>query len=391
MKTSSKVLPLKIGFDAKRANANRTGLGNYSRYIIEALARRCPELEQLLYVPRKRSNAQYEALMHNTQVAERLPRSGIHSWTKSLWRTFFMARDLEKDGVQLFHGLSNELPAGLGARGIGSVVTIHDLIFLRYPRFYKPLDRRIYAMKFRHACRAADRIVAVSECTKRDIVHFFGIDPEKIEVIYQGCDPVFGNPVDDSDRRRVAEKYDLPPRFVLNVGSLEERKNLLLIVKALERLPSDVDLVAVGRRTRYTTQVERYVAERGLNGRVHLLQGVSFGDLPTIYRLASVFAYPSRYEGFGIPIIEAISAGLPVVAATGSCLEEAGGDACLYVSPDDDAALAEALERFLDDEALRERSVRASQEYIRRFDPDAIADRLADLYRQVAQARGIIR
>lgn len=382
---------LRIGFDAKRANANRTGLGNYSRYVVRALADRHPELEQSLYVPRKRSNAQYEALLEYPQVVERLPRGGMHAWVKSLWRTFGVARDLEKDGVQVFHGLSNELPSGLAARGVGSVVTIHDLIFLRFPQFYKPIDRRIYTIKFRHACLAADRIVAVSECTKRDIVRFFGIDPKKIEVIYQGCDPVFAKPVDASDLARVAEKYALPERFVLNVGSLEERKNLLLIVKALRHLPKEVHLVAAGRRTRYTEEVERYAREQRLDGRMHLLHDVPFADLPALYRLASVFAYPSRYEGFGIPIIEAVSAGLPVVAATGSCLEEAGGDACLYVSPDDDAALAEALDRLISDGALRERSVRASQEYVRRFDSDAIADRLADLYGRVARSRGIIR
>lgn len=392
METADSTFRLKIGFDAKRANANRTGLGNYSRYIIEVLARRHSGLDMTLYVPKKKHLESYDALLAYPQVSEMLPRPGFRSWIKSIWRTFGLAADLQKDKVCVYHGLSNELPAGLTRRGIGSVVTIHDLIFLCHPGFYKPVDRLIYTWKFRYACRAADRVIAVSECTKRDIIRFFGIDPRKIEVVYQGCDPAFAAPVPAGELQRAKNAYALPDRFVLNVGSLEERKNLLLIVKALQRLPVDVHLVAVGRHTKYTERVERYIAEHGLTERVHLLHGIPFTDLPAIYRLAEVFAYPSRYEGFGIPIIEAISAGLPVVAATGSCLEEAGGDACLYVDPDDDEALARALGRLLEDRELRERVIGASREYIRRFDRDAIADRIVGIYREIAlRGKGVSR
>lgn len=383
MKTAESTLPVKVGFDAKRANANRTGLGNYSRFVIGTLADRHPELSLLLYVPRKKRLETYDALLSHPQVAERLPRQGWRSFVKSLWRTFFLASDLQKDGVRLFHGLSNELPAGLSARGIRSVVTIHDLIFLCYPRFYKPVDRLIYTWKFRYACRVADRIVAVSECTKRDIVRFFNIDPGKVEVIYQGCAAEFEAPVPEADLSRVRRTYALPERFILSVGSIEERKNLLLAVKALRHLPDEVHLVAVGRRTKYTERVERYIVRNSLEQRVHLLHRIPFADLPALYRLASVFVYPSRYEGFGIPIIEAISAGLPVVAATGSCLEEAGGDACLYVAPDDECALADAVLRFLEPGEFRETSVRRSREYIRRFGKEEAADRIADLYERV--------
>ena len=387
MKPAETTTRLKIGFDAKRANANRTGLGNYSRFIIDALASRYPDLELLLYVPRKRNCTEYEALFSYGQISERLPRPGFRSLFKSLWRTFGIARDLRNDSVRIYHGLSNELPTGLARNGIRSVVTIHDLIFLRYPRFYKPVDRLLYTWKFRHACRIADRVVAVSECTKRDIVHYFGTDPSKIEVIYQGCSPRFAQPVSAERIELVRRTYALPERFVLSVGSIEERKNLLLAVKALRQLPADVHLVAVGRSTKYSESVERWAAEHGLKERVHLLHKVDFADLPAIYRLGKVFVYPSYYEGFGIPIIEAISAGLPVVAATGSCLEEAGGEACIYVSPDDPQALAAAVERLLDDEPMRREMVRVSQEYIRRFDGEAIAERIEALYEEVAADR----
>ena len=141
----------------------------------------------------------------------------------ALWRTFFIKRGLLQDGVQLYHGLSNELPVGIHRTGIRSVVTIHDLIFLRYPQYYHRLDRIIYNRKFNNACRKADRIVAVSECTKRDIVKFYGISPEKIDVVYQRCETVFARPVSKKEKDRVRAAYGLPERFILSVGTIEER------------------------------------------------------------------------------------------------------------------------------------------------------------------------
>ena len=207
---------------------------------------------------------------------------------RALWRTFFIKRGLLQDGVQLYHGLSNELPVGIHRTGIRSVVTIHDLIFLRYPQYYHRLDRIIYNRKFNYACRKADRIVAVSECTKRDIVKFYGISPEKIDVVYQGCDPVFARPVSKKEKDRVRAAYGLPERFILSVGTIEERKNLLLAVKAVEKL-DDVHLVAIGKSTDYAKKVQDYVEAHGLENRVHIIHNLKFGDLPILYHLASLF------------------------------------------------------------------------------------------------------
>ena len=178
-----------IGFDAKRANANFTGLGNYSRFMVDTMATYGDEHKYRMYIPKQCKNASYDSLLKHKNVSSILPRSSVMKRFRALWRTFFIKRGLLQDGVQLYHGLSNELPVGIHRTGIRSVVTIHDLIFLRYPQYYHRLDRIIYNRKFNYACRKADRIVAVSECTKRDIVKFYGISPEKIDVVYQGCDP----------------------------------------------------------------------------------------------------------------------------------------------------------------------------------------------------------
>lgn len=268
---------------------------------------------------------------------------------------------------------------GIHRTGIRSVVTIHDLIFLRYPQYYHRLDRIIYNRKFNYACRKADRIVAVSECTKRDIVKFYGISPEKIDVVYQGCDPVFARPVSKKEKDRVRAAYGLPERFILSVGTIEERKNLLLAVKAVEKL-DDVHLVAIGKSTDYAKKVQDYVEAHGLENRVHIIHNLKFGDLPILYHLASLFVYPSRFEGFGIPIVEALSAGVPVIASTGSCLEEAGGEHSIYVDPDDVEGMANAMKKVLADEHLRREMIEKGKEYVVRFDPKTLADEMNAVY-----------
>ncbi len=376
---------MKIGFDAKRANANNTGLGNYSRFVISALAQYVSCNKYQLYIPKRKKNREYEELYvdYPTLLEERLPSSSLWRKLSAVWRTFTIKSDLEREGVEIFHGLSNEIPVGLDKSSVRSVVTIHDLIFLRYPSFYKPMDRWIYNLKFRYACLHSDHIIAVSERTKLDIVELYGIDPTRISVIYQGCASHFAQSYSEERQREVREKYSLPDRYILNVGTLEERKNLMLCVKALESLPTDIHLVAVGRATPYSDEVMRYAESKGLSSRITLLHKCQYVDLPVVYSAAEVFLYPSLYEGFGIPIIEALSGGIPVVAATGSCLEEAGGDAALYVAPDDEVACATAIMRFIEDKELRNESISRGREYVKRFSKEHIARQIDELYKLI--------
>jgi glycosyltransferase involved in cell wall biosynthesis len=178
-------------------------------------------------------------------------------------------------------------------------------------------------------------------------------------------------------------QYGLPKRFILNVGTIEQRKNILLAVKALPNLPADLSLVIIGRHTGYTNEVLDYVNTHDLSHRVFILHNVPDEHLPALYAQAEAFVYPSVYEGFGIPIIEAISSGLPVVACTGSCLEEAGGPDNLYVATDDPEALAAAVRQVLKGVPGREERIDRSQEYIRRFEGNDVASQVLDIYRSL--------
>ncbi len=370
-----------IGFDAKRIVRNRTGLGNYCRTLVNDLAAVMPESRLRLYTPIKGCADLCERIEPRPNVEFVMPRHTIMPGHHSLWRSHGIVRDLKADGIDIYHGLTGELPYGLRRAGIVGVVTIHDLIFLRHPEYYHWYDVWIYKQKFKLACREAKRIIAISECTKRDIIELGNVEPERIDVVYQSCSTRFKTKTDQEQRRAAAFRYSLPERYVLNVGTVEERKNVGLAVEALEHLPEDIHLVIVGRRTHYADKVEALAAKRNVTDRVHFLSNVSTDDLYAIYQMAECFVYPSRYEGFGIPIIEAIQSGLPVVAATGSCLEEAGGDSCRYVSPNDAEALAAAIKDSLPGTPDREQRVARAQDYARRFENIGVAERVIDVYR----------
>ena len=365
-----------IGFDAKRIVRNGTGLGSYGRTLVNDLAKY--PLTLRLYAPDEGRDDLRNQIVQSEHISFHIPHSTFHPF----WRSYGMVKDLKRDGVQLFHGLSGELPIGIRKSGIKSVVTIHDLIFLRHPEFYNPIDVKLYTWKFRQTLREADHIIAISECTKRDIQEYGGQDvsEDKITLVYQSCSPRFdiSRPPAPSHPRTPETK-----RYILSVGSIEARKNTLLAVKALPYLPSDVSLVLVGRHTKYTDTILAYAKEHQLEHRVKVMHGVPDTDLPALYAGAEAFVYPSVYEGFGIPIIEAISCGLPVVACTGSCLEEAGGPDSFYVAPDDFLGMANAIRRSLKGADGREERIKRSMDYIQRFNGNDVAGQVYELYKKL--------
>ena len=371
-----------IGMDAKRIVRNGTGLGNYGRTLVNDLSA-LDAFDIRLYTPDNGMTQLRSQIVGRPNVSFCYPQNVHTSIGKALWRQRGIVKQLVRDGVQVYHGLTGELPSGIRKAGIRTVVTIHDLIFMRHPEYYKRADVKIYTHKFKRTLQEADRIVAISECTRRDICELGNISEKKVEVIYQSCAPRFTEVPEAKKMWEVRDRYCLPDRYVLCVGSIEERKNVLLAIKALDYLPDDVSLVIVGRQTLYSDLVYKYVYEHRIHSRVQMLHGVPDDDLPSLYRMADCFVYPSRYEGFGIPIIEAIRQGLPVVACTGSCLEEAGGPDSLYVDPDDPEAMANALSQMLFGAKGRQQRIERSQKYIERFENNDTARRFAELYQSM--------
>ena len=361
---------LHIGFDAKRIVRNGTGLGSYGRTLVNDLAQL--PLQLRLYAPDRGRDDLRAQIVERENVSFHFADK---QWplASAYWRTKGMVNDLKRDSIQLYHGLSGELPIGIKASGIPSVVTIHDLIFLRHPEFYHSIDVQLYKWKFRQTLKEATHIIAISECTKRDIIEYGHVSEDKISLIYQSCSPRFTPQPSVKNTQR----------YILSVGSIEARKNILQAVQALPYLPSEVSLVIVGRHTPYTDKVVKYIQENGLESRVQILHGVSDEQLPALYADAEAFVYPSVYEGFGIPIIEAIRCGLPVVACSGSCLEEAGGPDSLYVAPDDILGMADAIRHSLKGADGRQQRIERSQAYIQRFAGNDVANQVYELYHQI--------
>lgn len=230
-----------IGLDAKRIVRNGTGLGSYGRNLANALAAIAPDDLQLrLYAPDAGRDDLRCQVAEGDHLSYVYPR---HAWCKSLWRSHGIVSDLRRDGVDLFHGLSGELPIGIHASGIRSVVTIHDLIFMRHPEYYHWADVQIYAWKFRRTIAEADRIIAISECTKRDIMYYGHVPQERIEVIYQSCSTHFKTRESEARLQDVHACYLLPGRYIIHVGTVERRKNILLAVKALAHI--DLSLIHI--------------------------------------------------------------------------------------------------------------------------------------------------
>jgi len=373
---------MKVGFDAKRFFNNFTGLGNYSRFVVSALSEFDPSSGYFLFSPSVRNHPDIDSIVARPNIHVVQPGK-IYKTTRtaSLWRTWLESFDPAMNEINVFHGLSHELPLGLPNR-IKKVVTVHDLIFLRYPRFYNRIDVMIYETKVKRACQHADRIVAVSKQTKDDLVDFLKIDSDKIEVVYQGVHPNFRRVHTPQEIDSVRKKYNIPERYLLNVGTIEERKNIGIVIEALARIPAGerVPLVVIGKPTAYKNKLLTLIQSLNLGPWVIFLQNVSFSDFPALYQGASLFVYPSLFEGFGIPLVEAAMSQVPVITSEGSCFSEAAGPGAIYVNPLDASAFASSMSRVLGDNARRKTMVTETRQFIERFTPDRIAGDLHKIY-----------
>lgn len=369
-----------IAFDGKRAVQNYTGIGNYSRLALESLLPLMPDTHFDLYTPKIKENPRLKPLLADPRVSLRTPDTVAGRLMPHLWRSRGLTDQLRRDRPALYHGLSNELPVGIERSGVPSVVTIHDLIFERHPEFYHAPDVAICRRKFRYAARVADRVIAISERTASDLRELYDVPSEKIRVVYQGCSPLF---FQTPSAEKVAENRRNFGRYIIGVGTIESRKNQLLTLRALPLLPADVNLVLVGRQTAYARRILDEARKLGVENRLTMLSGVPMADIPALYAGAELAAYPSFYEGFGIPMLEALAAGVPLVAATGSCLEEAGGPGALYVSPTDVEAFAAAANRLLAEPRLREEMVDRGRQYIARFAPENFGRGLVNVYNEL--------
>lgn len=361
---------MKIGFDAKRLFNNFTGLGNHSRTTIDILTEEFPEHDYWLYTPKIRLNGVTLPYMGKKNCHVVQPKGMIRG---GAWRTYGLVNEMKKDGIEVFHGLSNEMPVGLFHSGIASVVTIHDVAFRTFPDMYHWHDRKIYDMKWQYACNHADRIICISECTKRDVLEFYNVPEHKVDVVYQPVSSIYYRPM---------ERLEVPP-YMLYVGSINSRKNLLGIVKAMELLPKDlqIPLMVVGGGGSYKQQVKQYIAEHDMEKLFIWPEMVMGEDLKRLYTNAQLMVYPSFYEGFGLPVVEALLCGCPVVTSNVSSLPEAGGPFSLKADPNNPEDIKEQIVKALTDKTWRQEAISGGRDWaMKTFDPRTLARQVMGIY-----------
>lgn len=358
-----------IVIDASPAVHHKAGLGRYAEELIAALAlppgARKPIDEYVAFYHDARNATPSKLIQAMTCIAT---PQGPYPWR--LRALMAQQLNLSQDNLfaesrantreqlptpRLFHATEHLLPR---FKSIKTVFTLHDLIFKAFPHYHLPRNRAYLSMAMPLFLKRADAVICVSEHTKRDAIKTYGVPADKLRVIYEGVHPRFRRIVDLKTLSQVKDRYRLPDRFVLAVGTIEPRKNLITLFNAFKAIREEDDnliheVIVVGRQGWLHEATYRAVHELGLTGRVRFLTSVEDDDLVAIYTLAQALAFPSEYEGFGFPPVEAMACGTPVVSSNAASMPEILGDAALLVPPKDVGQWVAALKRALTDRALR--------------------------------------
>ena len=343
---------MKICVDISPAVQGHAGIGRYAQELLTSLTQVDAANEYLAFYNGP-ARAQVPApLAALPRRRTRLPNK-VWQAEVALAHLLHWPHDRLFRGVDLFHATDNLLPY-LGR--VKSVFTLYDFAFHHYPETLSAPNRRYLLSMMPRFLRAADRVIAISASTKRDALRVYGLDDSRVTVVYAGVRASF-RPAPSAARAAVAQKHNLPARFILALGTIEPRKNLVTLLEAYRWLKTrglGLKLVVAGRVGWLAQATLQRLRSLGLEGEVLLPGYIPDEDLPALYSAAALLAYPSLYEGFGLPVLEALACGTPVVCSDASSLPEVAGDAALMVNPLDVAAWGQAITRVLADEDLRE-------------------------------------
>jgi len=379
---------MRITFDLSPAVHHHAGLGRYAHELLSAMVAIDTEdsFDVLYYTP----NGAERPDPPLDRLPARQVRLSAKPWRMSVLTANYtgLAMDRWLHSGDVFHATDHLLPA---LRRSASVFTVHDLIYLFYPEYHLRLNRWFLTLMLPRFLKAADAIIAVSENTRRDAARLMGVPAEKMTVIYEGVNPAYRPIADPAVLAAVRARYYLPERFLLFFSTIEPRKNLLMLLEAyralLDRSPAAPDLAVAGRKGWLFQPVFERVTALGLEQRVHFTDWIDEADAPALMNAAEVFLYPSLYEGFGLPPLEAMACGVPVLCSDASSLPEVVGQAGLLLPPRDTAAWVQALERLLADPALGLALRGRGLAQAKKFTWEAAARQTLAVYHQAAEAR----
>lgn len=372
---------VKIAFDAKRLFNNVSGLGNYSRNTVNMLSDHYTQNQYHLFTPEKNEDIRFNC---GGNVFDHTPEGHWNFGVlKSVWHGYGMLNDLKNLGVDIFHGLTNEMPLNKPDKRIRTLVTIHDVVFATNPEYYNPVDKVIFDTTIRNSARNSDLLVTVSEKTKESLINHFNIGENKIRVVYQSCHQSFFRKVSDEEKDAIRLKYNLPQDFVLSVGTIEKRKNLLSVLAALKHTNIDIPIVIIGQPTKYLDSLIHYISKYNLKRQVIVMHSVDHLELPAIYQLCKLFVYVSKVEGFGIPVVEAMASRVPVLTSKDTAMEEAGGAGAHYVDAHSIEAISEGMKTILQDSDLRSNMIANQEIELLRYNQKKIISNLYEVYEEL--------
>lgn len=378
-------ISLRTYIDVSAAVHSRAGLGRYAESLACALAEQESDRFALFY-----NEADHpRALAGLRHLPRRSVPLGYKPWRMAVWLGQLVGIGFDRllPDAELYHATEHLL---MPLRHIPTVLTVHDLIFKLFPQHHKRLNYWFLNAAVPLFVRRTDAIITISESTKRDLVRHYDTPAEKITVVYEAAASHF-QPTSSFTVTQVRREYALPERFLLTVGTIEPRKNLSRLLEALVRLRADdpdLHLVVVGARGWLYESFFRRIDELGLADVVHFPGYVLDADLPAIYTAATVVVMGSVYEGFGLPVLEAMACGTPVVSSDASSLPEVGGDAACYFDPRDVDDMTATLGRVLDDEDLRQEMSVAGLARAAKFSWERTARETLAVYERVLSSRG---
>jgi glycosyltransferase involved in cell wall biosynthesis len=374
-----------MSFGASYRNA---GVSRFTYKLLDGLGRIATDVEFIAFINKAEQTDAAKSDVGQVGRVRLLTENAITSGPlrRVAWEQFTLPKALKNLDTEVFHAPANVLPRSVPC---ASVVTIHDIVFIRHPELFRPTRRYYQRVQTRHSARAANLIVTVSEHTKRDLVEFFRINPDKIRVIYPSIAPEFQPAAPEVIARFRAEK-GLPERYLLYLGTLEPRKNVATLVKAYARLRSQMGaetppLILAGAKGWYYEPLFAQVRELGLERDVTFVGFVSSEEQPLWYAGAAAFVYPSLYEGFGAPITEALGCGTPTITSNTSSMPEAAGGLATLVAPQDAEALAIAMYHTLYNNELRERIQAEGPQWARQFSLERMAHQYVAVYTEAAK------
>jgi len=332
---------VRIGFDAKRFFENKSGLGSFSRNLIKSLITDHPQHEYFLYTPKQPSKEVIQKYLDISNVKIRYPKNE----NGNFWRTRGILKDLARDEIDIYHGLSNEIPFGIHKIRIKTVVTIHDLIFKEFKEDHGVMDRMIYDWKSKYACHHADKIVTISKSSQQKIMDYYGIPASEVTVVYQDIDSIFEERTTQDQQEQVLQDLNVPTEFALFVGNDSRRKNLITVIRSLTHLKEERSLVLVLNKRELNKKIKDIIRQYNLYNRITILVDISINSLKVLYTQAKCLVYPSLLEGWGLPVEEALACNTLVIVPNAYPFTEHHSDGKVLLSDTEDPVeMAERIE-----------------------------------------------